>query len=184
VASWLASRFKLGWGPAREQVRVARSLEGMPVTREALEAGDISFSGVKVLVATREVDPEAFARSEETLVGAARIHSVSDLGRVAAYWRQAVEHEHAAEGEEKRREQRRLHASVSLLGMVRVDGNLDPETGEACSPPWGRCWMPRLVPAAATLAPLRSAVPMPWGRSATSGWMALGVRPLPANGHT
>jgi hypothetical protein len=42
-----------------------------------------------------------------------------------------VEHEHAAEGEEKRREQRRLHASVSLLGMVRVDGNLDPETGEA-----------------------------------------------------
>jgi hypothetical protein len=106
-------------------------LEEMPVTREALEAGDISFSGVKVLVATREVDPEAFARSEETLVGAARIHSVSDLGRVAAYWRQAVEHEHAAEGEEKRREQRRLHASVSLLGMVRVDGNLDPETGEA-----------------------------------------------------
>ena len=130
VASWLASRFKLGCGPAREQVRVARALKEMPVTREALEAGDISFSGVNVLVATREVDPEAFSRSEETLVGAARIHPVSDLGRVAAYWRQAVEHEHAAEGEEKRREQRRLHASVSLLGMVRVDGNLDPETGE------------------------------------------------------
>ena len=26
---------------------------------------------------------------------------------------------------------RRLHASVSLLGMVRVDGDLDPETGES-----------------------------------------------------
>ena len=130
VASWLASRFKVGWGAAREHVRVARSLEEMPVTREALEAGDISLSGVKVLVATREVDPEAFARSEETLVEAARIHSMNDLGRVAAYWRQAVEREHATEGEEKLRADRRLHASVSLLGMVRVDGNLDPETGE------------------------------------------------------
>jgi hypothetical protein len=124
------SRFKVGWGAAREQVRVARSLEEMPLTREALEAGDVSLSGVKVLAAAREADPGAFARSEETLVEAARIHSVSDLGRVVAHWRQAVEREHALEGEGKLREQRRLHASVSLLGMVRVDGNLDPETGE------------------------------------------------------
>jgi hypothetical protein len=105
-------------------------LEEMPLTREALEAGDVSLSGVKVLAAAREADPGAFARSEETLVEAARIHSVSDLGRVVAHWRQAVEREHALEGEGKLREQRRLHASVSLLGMVRVDGNLDPETGE------------------------------------------------------
>ena len=129
-ASWLASRFKVGWGAARELIRVARSLEEMPATREALQAGDISLSGVKVLAATREADPEAFVRSEEQLVEAARIHSMSDLSRVVAYWRQAVEREHAAQGEEKLREQRRLHASVSLLGMVRLDGNLDPETGE------------------------------------------------------
>jgi len=83
-----------------------------------------------VLVAAREADPEAFRRSEEQLVEATRIHSTNDLQRVASYWRQAVEREHAIEGEEKLREQRRLHASVSLLGMVRVDGNLDPETGE------------------------------------------------------
>ncbi|HUF58553.1 MAG TPA: DUF222 domain-containing protein [Actinomycetota bacterium] len=130
VASWLARRFKVGWGAAREQARLARSLEEMPGTREALEAGDISFSGVKVLATTREVDPEAFARSEEQLVEAARIHPVNDLSRVAAYWRQAVEREHATQGEEKLREQRRLHASVSLFGIVRVDGNLDPENGE------------------------------------------------------
>jgi len=129
-ASWLASRFKVGWGAARELIRVARSLEEMPATREALQAGDISLSGVKVLAATREADPEAFVRSEQQLVEAARIHSMSDLRRVVAYWRQAVEREHAAQGEEKLREQRRLHASVSLLGMVRLDGNLDPETGE------------------------------------------------------
>src|SRR3990170_5591299 len=93
AASWLASRFKVGWGTAREQVRIARGLEEMPETRRALDEGELSFSGVKVLVATREADPEAFARSEETLVEAARIHSINDLQRVAAYWRQAVERE-------------------------------------------------------------------------------------------
>jgi Domain of unknown function (DUF222) len=130
VASWLATRFKVAWGTAREHVRVARSLELMPMAREALERGDISLSGVKVLVAAREADLEAFSRSEEQLVDAARIHSMNDLRRVASYWRQAVEREHAAGGEEKLRAQRRLHVSVSLLGMVRVDGDLDPETGE------------------------------------------------------
>jgi hypothetical protein len=54
VASWLATRFKVAWGTARENVRVARSLEEMPLAREALERGDISFSGVKVLVAARD----------------------------------------------------------------------------------------------------------------------------------
>src|SRR5207247_7085576 len=48
----------------------------------------------------------------------------------AAYWRQGVEREQAHDGEEALRARRRLHASVSFLGMVRVDGDLDPETGE------------------------------------------------------
>ena len=130
AAAWFANRCKVAWGTAREQVRIARSLEDMPVARDALARGDLSMSGLRVLVNAREADHEAFRCSEEQLVEAARIHSTNDLQRVAAYWRQAVEREHAIEGEEKLREQRRLHASVSLLGMVRVDGNLDPETGE------------------------------------------------------
>src|SRR5438270_7556133 len=88
------------------------------------------MSAVKVLVAARDADPAEFRRSEEQLVEAARIHSTNDLQRVAAYWRQAVERHRAAQGEDKALEWRRLHASVTFLGMVRVDGNLDPETGE------------------------------------------------------
>jgi hypothetical protein len=45
AASWLASRFKLAWGAARDLVRMARSLEQMPETRGALERGDLSLSG-------------------------------------------------------------------------------------------------------------------------------------------
>ncbi|MBI3647628.1 MAG: DUF222 domain-containing protein [Actinobacteria bacterium] len=130
VASWLATTFKVGWGTAREHVRIARALEEMPETRRALESGDLSMSAVRVLVAARDSDPSAFRRSETELVEAARIHSMQDLQRVAAYWREAVERERSLEGDEKLRERRRLHASVTLLGLVRVDGDLDPETGE------------------------------------------------------
>lgn len=74
--------------------------------------------------------PSAFGRCQKKLVEAARIHSIQDPQRVAAYWRQAVEIERSLEGDEKIRARRRLHASVSFLGMVRMDGDLDPETGE------------------------------------------------------
>jgi hypothetical protein len=108
---------------------MAEAVEQMPYTRRALQEGELSTSAVRVLVAARETDPEAFREREEGFVEAARIHSTQDLQRVAAYWRQAVEREAAVDGEEKLRERRRLHASVTFLGMVRVDGDLDPETG-------------------------------------------------------
>jgi hypothetical protein len=130
AAAWLATTFKVAWGSARQSVRVARALEVMPKTRRAHEDGDISMSGVRLLVMAREADPSAFEREEAQLVEAARIHSMEDLQRVAAYWQQAVEREHSLEGDDKLRERRRLHASVSFLGMVRVDGDLDPEAGE------------------------------------------------------
>jgi hypothetical protein len=130
AAAWLATTFKVTWGSARQSVRVARALEEMPTTRRALDDGDLSMSAMRLLVMAREADPAAFQRDEAQLVDAARIHSMNDLQRVAAYWRQAVEREHSLDGDDKLRERRRLHASVSFLGMVRVDGDLDPEAGE------------------------------------------------------
>ncbi len=129
-ASWLATRHKVAWGTARENVRIARALDEMPETRRALDEGELSMSAARVLAMARDADPVAFQRSEAHLVEAARIHSMHDLQRVAAFWRQGIERERAAAGEEKLRERRKLHASVSFLGMVRVDGDLDPETGE------------------------------------------------------
>lgn len=68
--------------------------------------------------------------AETELVEAARIHSVPDLQRVVSFWRQNVEQERAHEGEDSLRNRRRLHASVTLGGSVRVDGDLDPQNGE------------------------------------------------------
>jgi hypothetical protein len=130
AAAWLGSLHRVAHGTARDHLRIARALEEMPLTRRALEAGDLSLSAARVLVAARDADPEAFSRSEALLVEAARIHQVGELRRVAAYWVEACERARGLEGEDRLRERRRLHASVSFLGMVRVDGDLDPDTGE------------------------------------------------------
>ena len=130
AASWLSARFHVAWGAARGEAKLARALEEMPRTRKALEGGSISMSAAKVLVAARDQDPDTFERTEEQLVEAAEIHSMNDLRRIAAYWRQQTERAAAADGVEALRSRRRLHASVSFLGMVRLDGDLDPGTGE------------------------------------------------------
>jgi uncharacterized protein DUF222/HNH endonuclease len=55
---------------------------------------------------------------------------MQDLKKVASYWQKEVEKQHALESDEKIRARRRLQTSIKFLGMVHVDGELDPETGE------------------------------------------------------
>ena len=131
LTAWLAGQFKVGWGPARMQARFASAMEHMPVTVRAVEDGDISVSEAQMLVVARREDPEIFERTEAQLVRAATDHSVGDLARVIGFWRQRVERERGRDGDEGLRAGRRLHASRTLGGMVRIDGDLDPETGES-----------------------------------------------------
>jgi hypothetical protein len=131
-ASWLVARFRMAWADARGTVRLARALEHMLATRRALDDGEISLGAARLLADAHEAHPEAFARAEERLVEAARIHTVGDLHRVAAFWRRRVEDLESVEsGDDRRYDRRRLHASLTFAGMVRVDGDLDPETGES-----------------------------------------------------
>jgi hypothetical protein len=131
VASWLADRFRMTWGTARGSARTARALEQMPVTRHALEAGDVSLSAARILAEAHDAEPDAFWDAEPSLVEAARAHSASDLRRLTELWRQRAEHERWDGGAGTLDDRRRLHASVTFGGMVRVDGDLDPEAGEA-----------------------------------------------------
>ena len=131
AVAWLAARFHLSWGRAKELVAAARALEHMPETQKALEAGQISSSALKLLVQARDVDPEAFTRSEPVLVDAARIHTISELHRVLARWRQLAEQARGDEAEDSLQARRGLYASVTLNGMTRTDGDLTPEVGES-----------------------------------------------------
>ena len=131
TVAWLIAAFALAGGAARELVRVARALRDMPGARRAFESGQISSSSIRALASAREAAPDSYAVSEEDLVDAARRHSVRDLGKVLAFWLQAVQHEAALTDEESLAERRYLNVSPTAWGMVRVDGLLDPETGDA-----------------------------------------------------
>jgi hypothetical protein len=129
--AWLIAAFAMAGGVARELVRLARALREMPETRRAFEDGEISLSSVRALAQAREAAEAVFGSSEDVLVEAARRHSVRDLGKALAYWRQAVQRSAVVADEEVVSEQRYLNVSPTAWGMVRVDGLLDPESGEA-----------------------------------------------------
>jgi Domain of unknown function (DUF222) len=130
TASWLVSAFKVAWGVAREHVRLAKALEQMPAARAAVDDGEVSLSSVRVLASARDADPEAFARTEPTLVDAARLHTVGDLARAAAYWRDAAIRERARSHDADDARRQTLYASKMFMGRVRADADLNGETGE------------------------------------------------------
>lgn len=131
LAAWLTARLGLRWGSARRDVRLARTLDQMPETRRAVHEGEIPLDAARVLARARETHPDAFPEAEAQLLEAARVHSVADLHRVTTFWSQHVTARQLGTADDAElRTRRNLHASVTLGGMVRVDGDLDPETGE------------------------------------------------------
>ncbi|MGH2662738.1 MAG: DUF222 domain-containing protein [Actinomycetota bacterium] len=129
TTAWLVHRLGESRSRASDQVRCAKALRRMPATAEALSRGELPTSSVRILVAAREAHPEEFQRMESTLVDAARKLDAGRLFKAVQYWRQAMEHRRGAEVQDLR-DHRYLHVSPMLDGMVRVDGELDPETGQ------------------------------------------------------
>ena len=131
VTSWVSHRFRTGWADAARQVRLARTLERLPATREALVEGELSRSAAQQLVAAHEHNPEEFERVEETLLDAARILAPHEMRRAMDHWKDIADAERSAHEARERFERRGLHASPTFEGMVRVDGNLDSENGQS-----------------------------------------------------
>jgi Domain of unknown function (DUF222)/HNH endonuclease len=99
---------------------------------EALRGGEIPLDAARTLAWARKEDPDSFSEAEALLVEAAREHSPQGLARVCSTWRAHVKEQMLGEGsDEELHARRRLHASRTLMGMVRVDADLDPLTGDA-----------------------------------------------------
>jgi hypothetical protein len=81
MSAWLAARYNLAWGTAREWVRVARALRGLPRIALAYSRGEISWDQLRPLTkfATPETE-EHWARKSPNL-------------RPAGLWREARRHE-------------------------------------------------------------------------------------------
>src|SRR5439155_4311859 len=124
-------RFGLSPAVAADEVRMARALQHMPRTRGAMAQGEISVSAVRVLVGAREAHPAEFSTAEDTLVESAHSLSYRELCYAIRYWAQAVDSGGALKAEQEQFERRRLSVSATVFGTVRVDGYLDPETGQS-----------------------------------------------------
>ena len=131
TVSWLVARFRLSRSRAADLVRLAHAMRQMPRVSEAFVAGEVPGSALRALADAHAVHPEAFADSEELLVEAARSLPVRQLQQAVAHWKQLADERQGRLGQDDElHERRRLYASRTLFGMVRLDGDLDPETGE------------------------------------------------------
>ncbi len=91
-ASWLAWRCSLNLRTARDQLRVARRLGELPLTRELFSRGELSYSKVRAIARVSR-NPEM----EAELVEMARYATASQLERIASATAGALSRERAEE---------------------------------------------------------------------------------------
>ncbi len=130
ATDWLSDRFNVTRGSAKDQIKTAGALEALPEAREALQAGEVSSSAVRILTAAWESHPEAFEASGSSLLEEAKSKRVGDLRRTVEDWRHRQDREQGLQEAERKRERRGLDICPTASGMVGVGGELDPEGGE------------------------------------------------------
>jgi uncharacterized protein DUF222/HNH endonuclease len=124
---------ELRLGPVgRDEARASRASAREPSRRPRCtgRGRDLDLAADE-LVAARDVDPDAFVDVEEALVDVARELPLHDLRRATAHWKAVAARDRFERDHERAFERRRLHVSPLLDGMVRIDGDLDAETGQA-----------------------------------------------------
>jgi hypothetical protein len=123
-AHWLNWRIGIDLGAAREKVRVARALAGLPLISASMRKGEISYSKVRALTRV------ATAATEAELLDFARAGTAMHVEKLVRAWRR-VDRLAEMEHEERRQATRSLTAYTDEDGMVVVRGRLTPEAGAA-----------------------------------------------------
>jgi hypothetical protein len=117
-AHWLSWRTGIDLGAAREKVRVARALAGLPRIGAAMQRGELSYAKVRAL--TRVATPEC----EERLLAVAQAATAAQIERIVRAWRR-VDRQQATQ----RHLSRYVTTYVDDDGMVVIRGRLTPEAG-------------------------------------------------------
>lgn len=119
---WLSWRIGLEPSAAREHVRVARALAGVPLIAQAFRRGEVSYSKVRAL--TRIARPE----TEGELLAMARAASAAQVERLVRQYRRAavaLENDRAL----VQQDARSLSVYYDEQGMLVIQGRLPPEQG-------------------------------------------------------
>lgn len=121
-AHWLNWKCGIGLGAAREKVRVAHALNGLPLISAAFREGRISFSKVRAM--TRVATP----KNEEYLMMIARHGTAAHVERLVRHYRQ-VKRSEALKEENRRHAFRELQLYAVDDGSFIIKGRLTPEQG-------------------------------------------------------
>lgn len=121
-AHWLAFRTGIDLGAAREKVRTAAVLTGLPRTGASMARGELSFSQVRALSRV------ATAENEGDLLELARGCTTAQLERIVRAWKRGSRADEAAL-ERERWQSRTLSVFPDDDGMYRVHGRLPAEVG-------------------------------------------------------
>ncbi len=121
-AHWLNWRTGIDLGAAREKVRVARALPGLPLISAALACGSISYAKVRAI--TRVATPE----TEQRLLDVALAGTASHVERIVRAWRR-TDRVIAAQEADARHLSRHLTTWIDDDGMLVLRGRLTPEVG-------------------------------------------------------
>jgi hypothetical protein len=130
TASFVVDRAGDSWDAARRAVAEARGLNEHPHIRDAFAAATLDRPRVGMLLAAARVSPALFGRDEAVLVDTISGLAMGHAFQAVEYWKQAADREASARDAEHLHHRRRLSVSRTLGGMVRLDGELDPEGGE------------------------------------------------------
>jgi Domain of unknown function (DUF222) len=115
---WARATLRLSPSRASRDVHLARDLQALPLTRAALEAGDISLEHAQVIAGLRGlVDDEVLAAVEPHLVDAAGWKNPTELRRVTAHVLHSHAREKAARSEQDDYDARALFSSTTIVGM-------------------------------------------------------------------
>jgi hypothetical protein len=117
-AHWLSWRVGMDLGAAREKVRVARALEGLPMIDGALRGGEISYSKVRAMTRV------ANAGNEEMLLTMARQTTGSQLEKICRLTRQVQAGESSPRDDEGRRY---VQSRATDVGMVSIQLRVHPD---------------------------------------------------------
>jgi hypothetical protein len=121
-AHWLNWRTGIDLGAAREKVRVARALAGLPLLSEAMRRGTVSYAKVRAITRVATAD------TEQRLLDVALAGTAAHVERIVRAWRR-VDRVVAAKEADARHLSRQLKTWIDDDGMVVLRGRLTPELG-------------------------------------------------------
>ena len=115
---------------AEGQARAVRILDGMPVLRDALEAGKVSFANAARLADAAEATSADAVQADAELLSKAESMPDDLFSREARRWAARHQPDGGEAGYARRRARRWLRIWDGEDGMTHLRGELDPVTGE------------------------------------------------------